>query len=238
MDKALRIVKTAIDWLFGVLIVIVLGLVVTIVVVPRCMGGTSLTVLTGSMEPDIKPGDMVVTRGVDAANQDSFVAGQVIAFLPYPNNPTVVTHRIVEVDNGADGISYVTKGDANNANDPWGPVAASHVRGEVVYVVPKVGYVRQWVMLHVPVSATVMGVVLIAYGVFAFFSTMRRKPKGEGASRALAQPSRALAQPDVQAPPTDVQAPPTDVLAQPSAPVRARRAAPVGALEDGDGALV
>jgi len=170
--------------------------------VPRCMGGTSLTVLTGSMEPAIKPGDMVATRGVDAANQNNFTVGQVIAFLPYPNNPTVVTHRITAVTQGPDGVSYTTKGDANNSVDPWGPVAASHVRGQVVYVVPKVGYVRQWVMEHFPVSASILGVVLIAYGIFAYFSTLRRHkpddapPADDADGQAQLPPDHAASSPD------------------------------------------
>jgi len=195
VKKALRVGQIGLDWLIGIVIVGILALVIATVIVPRCMGGTSLAVLTGSMEPAINPGDLVATRGVDARNEDALTVGQVIAFLPYPNDPMVVTHRIIAVDPGPNGVHYTTKGDANDAPDPWGPVADTHVRGEVAYVIPKVGYVREWVMRHFPEAATIVGVALILYGVFAFGASLRRKKPAPEAEprRASVGPRRACA---------------------------------------------
>jgi signal peptidase len=222
--------------------------------------GTSLAVLTGSMEPDIKPGDLVVTRGVDASNQNNLAVGDVIVFLPYPDDPTVVTHRIISISTSTTGVSYVTKGDNNNAPDPWGPVAASHVRGEVVYVVPKVGFVREWIMQHIPAAITIMGVLLIGYGAFAFVTSLRRprKPEGEPVAPARGAPQLLLvAEPEpTPAPARDEPAwdeaqwdKPASLQGEPARaegelvltgagmsqtePVRARRAA-LPACDDGD----
>jgi len=195
----MRIVRTICDVLFAALLVVVLALVVVVVVVPRAMGGVSLTVLSGSMEPGIKPGDMVATRAVDASNQDSLDIGAVIVFLPYPDDPTVVTHRIVAVTAGKNGILYTTKGDNVKDVDPWGPVAASHVRGEVVYVIPKVGYLSNWITNQFPLAVLIAGVALIGYGVVVFISSLVRRPAsprhGAGPSQvpSRAAPRRVLA---------------------------------------------
>jgi len=176
MTTVLKAVRMVLNVVFGALLLALLALAIAIVVIPAFYSGTNLTVLTGSMEPGIKPGDVVVTRGIDSTNDSTLNVGDVIAFLPYPDDPTVVTHRIMGITATDGEISYVTKGDNNNSVDPWGPVEASHVRGKVMYVVPKVGYVKQWFGSHAGVAITVAGVLLIGYGVVTFGMSFR-KPK-------------------------------------------------------------
>lgn len=184
----MKTVKIACDVIFGILLVVVFVLVVVVVVVPRSMGGTSLTVLTGSMEPAIKPGDMVATRGITSHNENNLGIGSVIAFLPYPDDPTVVTHRIIAITTGNNGTSYTTKGDANNDVDPWGPVAASHVRGQVVYVIPKVGYLSQWITHNFPLAVTIAGLALIAYGIVTFGISFLHRRRDDPAPGRSADP--------------------------------------------------
>jgi len=150
-----------------------LALAVLLVVVPKVTGGMSLTVLTGSMEPGIAPGDMVVTKGITADNVDTLRKGDIITFLPFPDDPTLVTHRIVNVVALADGPGFVTRGDANNANDPWGPMTDTQIRGQVLYSVPKVGYLHEWVGESAPVIVAVAAGGLIVYAVVAFATSFR-----------------------------------------------------------------
>jgi len=150
-------------------------LTVALVVVPRVTGGMSLTVLTGSMRPGINPGDVVVTRGIDAQQAASLNIGDVITFLPYPDDPTLVTHRIIGKAVGASGTAFITQGDNNNSVDPWGPVHDFQVRGDVMYVVPKVGWARQWVGQAGPWLVPGAGVVLIGVGLVSLV-TVRRRP--------------------------------------------------------------
>jgi signal peptidase I len=92
------------------------------------------TVLSGSMRPGIQPGDVVMVRAVPT---DELKVGDVIAFLP-PAHTTPVLHRIVSID--ASGL--VTKGDANNVEDPWGKVATdSATTLRLVWVIPKIGLI-------------------------------------------------------------------------------------------------
>ncbi|MCL2779901.1 MAG: signal peptidase I [Actinomycetia bacterium] len=146
-----------------------------IFVVPRVVGGTSLTVLTGSMQPTLKPGDVVVVRGVAPKDvcQDVKV-GQIITFLPKPDDPTLITHRVVSKTIGAfdDGTScrLTTRGDANSADDE--PISPIQVRGAFMYGVPKLGWARQWISDHRPVVAAIGAGLFVAYLLW-----MRARPK-------------------------------------------------------------
>ena len=73
-------------------------------------------VLSGSMDPAIPTGSLLVVR--PAATTDLRV-GDIITFNRPGPSGTLVTHRIREVVDGPGGRSFVTQGDANGAPDPW-----------------------------------------------------------------------------------------------------------------------
>lgn len=110
--------------------------------VPEAVGADrSYVVLSGSMEPAISPGDVVIVGAVDPA---SLAVGDVITFQRTADS-VAVTHRIVEVGGSvADGsLSFLTEGDANEDPDP-APVPADAVVGKVVLTLPYIGYVVQF----------------------------------------------------------------------------------------------
>jgi signal peptidase len=117
-----------------VLVAAVAVTVATILVVPRIAGWDVVTVLSGSMAPTYPTDSVLAVESVDPAD---IVVGEVIAFSPEPD-ALMVTHRVVSVSEGSDGLSFVTKGDANEDPDPR-RVSASAVRGRVVFGVPRVG---------------------------------------------------------------------------------------------------
>lgn len=82
--------------------------------VPSYLGYSVLRILTGSMEPEIKPGDYILVKKV-AAKELS--AEDIITF--YSSDPALRgnanTHRIVSID----GDSITTKGDANAIEDKY-----------------------------------------------------------------------------------------------------------------------
>lgn len=93
---------------------------------PDVLGYAPLAVVSGSMEPAISVGDLVVVH-----REGAYQAGDVIAFQ---DGGALTTHRIVA--EGPEG--FVTKGDANNAQDAR-PVAAEQVAGRVVLAIPFAG---------------------------------------------------------------------------------------------------
>lgn len=139
--------------------VVLVALVAPFVVyaVPQVVGADhSYVVLSGSMEPVLSPGDVVVVDDpnsgvglVDLLGAAGLVhdtgsgisRGDVVTFRTSGDEPPT-THRVVEViDEG--GTAYRTKGDANEDPD-MGLVRPSNVVGEVVLVLPYVGYVVQF----------------------------------------------------------------------------------------------
>ncbi|MFZ3046143.1 MAG: signal peptidase I [Desulfatirhabdiaceae bacterium] len=79
--------------------------------VPDFMGYKPFIVLSGSMEPTILAGDIIVTKEIAP---EQIVKGDVIAFRAEKN--TVVTHRVTDVQT-ANGLSFLTRGDANTGAD-------------------------------------------------------------------------------------------------------------------------
>ncbi len=74
-----------------------------------------LVVLTDSMYPEIKSGDLIVCR---AAEPEDIAVGDVISFFdPVGNGSSMITHRVMEVTRENGSLAWKTKGDANNVED-------------------------------------------------------------------------------------------------------------------------
>lgn len=83
--------------------------------VPNVAGTLPLIVLTDSMYPVIRSGDIIICK---TAEPEEVQVGDVIAFFdPAGNGSTIVTHRVMEVTQHSDQIAWRTKGDNNNAED-------------------------------------------------------------------------------------------------------------------------
>jgi len=113
-------------------VVLFLGIVVALSLAPlfSIPGFQSLVVMSGSMEPEIKTGSVVVVKATPA-----YEVGDVVTF-PHPTSPgDLVTHRI----EGFEDELIKTKGDANNAADNW-EVRREDVQGKVAVSIPYLGY--------------------------------------------------------------------------------------------------
>jgi signal peptidase len=125
------------------LVLLIVALVVPFVVYafPALVGANhSFVVLSGSMEPAISPGDVVV---VDAVPADAIAVGDVITFRS-PGSDVPVTHRVIDVTEGPEGQrAFVTQGDANEDPD-LRTVTGDAVVGRVIVTMPYVGQVVQF----------------------------------------------------------------------------------------------
>lgn len=83
--------------------------------VPSIGGVSPLIVLTDSMYPEIKSGDLIFSKKTDAASVE---IGDVISFFdPSGNGSSVVTHRVIDIAVEEDGYYFQTQGDNNNIPD-------------------------------------------------------------------------------------------------------------------------
>jgi signal peptidase len=154
-NKALKKqTKTIIRTVLLVFVALIVGINVYAINASRVAGdaipmpfGVGLTVvLSGSMEPELSVGDLLVV-----ARQDSYTVGEVVVFQ---EGRIGVVHRIIEMD----GSTVTTQGDANNAPDE--PMDISRIKGKVVLAIPMVGYLVN--MIKTPVAT----VIILAAAIF------------------------------------------------------------------------
>lgn len=149
------------------------ALLAAAVFVPRVAGASVYTVLSGSMEPGIDPGSLVVVRPTDA---DNIGVGSIVTFQVKSGDPAAVTHRVVKqgLDEN-DHPVFLTEGDANSSPDQiW--VRPEQIRGTVWYEIPYVGYLTTLVPFGVrELLVAGLGLSLLGYGALMFLSTARER---------------------------------------------------------------
>jgi signal peptidase len=89
---------------------------VGVAVTQRTGAAQLLTVVSGSMQPTLPLGALVLVVPRDA---DAVQVGDVITFSPPGDNARTVTHRVVDVQGRGDAVQVHTRGDANPVADPW-----------------------------------------------------------------------------------------------------------------------
>ncbi|SSC23539.1 Hypothetical protein KLENKIAIHU_2138, partial [Klenkia terrae] len=130
---------------------------------PHVLGYRTATMLTPSMAPGIEPGDVVVDTALPVAEIEP---GMVLTFHIPVGDRRVVSHRVVSADVRPDGsVTITTRGDANDAADPWtATFAAGDTAWRVRAVVPAVGRAIQ-LLRTPPVSyALVWGAPVLLAG--------------------------------------------------------------------------
>ena len=94
-------------------------------------------ILTGSMEPLIMPGDVVLVHKI--SNEDEIYELSKGDIINFKLGNIIITHRIKEVlKDEAGNVSFETKGDNNNAIDEE-KVQPNDIKGTVIKVIPKIG---------------------------------------------------------------------------------------------------
>ncbi|MEN8234331.1 MAG: signal peptidase I, partial [Actinomycetota bacterium] len=145
--------------LVALVTLLVFGTLAVIAVLPMVAPGyTSASITSGSMQPKLRSGDVVI-----AVDTDKFVeAGTIIVFQD-PDRGDLVTHRIVEMNENG---TYTTKGDANGVNDAR-PIPQQNVQGVGKWVVPFVGLPRVWMANGewLPIAITIVASVLVLWFV-------------------------------------------------------------------------
>ena len=139
--RAPGIVSALLSGLSAGVVLLILGLGAITLVLPALVGGMPLSVLTGSMQPHLPPGTLVVTKPTPV---DEIEVGDVITFQIESGRSAVVPHRATErkVDSASGEIRFTTQDDANNTPDPE-PVRPVQIRGTVWYAVPSLGWINQ-----------------------------------------------------------------------------------------------
>ncbi len=169
LKKIWNIVSTALVILIVLCAVFLMG--------SRILGYQCFTVISGSMEPIYKVGDLLYVKKVDV---NTIKEGDPITFI-LNEELVVATHRVVRVD--AENKRFYTKGDANEIEDN-DPVHFNNVIGVPQFSIPKLGYVSDFVQNPPGMYITIgIGAVLI---LLVFLPDMIGKKKEEENEEAAA----------------------------------------------------
>lgn len=137
-------------------------------VVPSIFGYKPFMVLSGSMETEIRKGDLIITKIVDPS---ALKVDDVIAFRDAAG--TVTTHRIIDVV-VKDGETYfITKGD-NNSSQDRNLVELKDVEGIYVGRIPGIGSIMKKLSEPMTIVILAFGITLI-FGIGFMISTKKRQ---------------------------------------------------------------
>ncbi|TMM38962.1 MAG: S26 family signal peptidase [Actinobacteria bacterium] len=136
---------------------VVLGLLLCCLL-PVFFGWTTTVVLTGSMAPALRPGDVVIAAPVPAARIGALAPGAVVLVHDPAHPGGLLLHRFVGFN--PDG-TLITKGDANAIRDPR-PVPRNALRGVARFRIPWIGTPKLWARDHKVLPLVALGFLLVA----------------------------------------------------------------------------
>jgi signal peptidase len=143
---------------------------------PIALGDHPHTDLSGSMEPVISPGDVVMDEQI--APWEAQV-GDIVTFRDPQEESKLLTHRVVSIRDEGTSLRFVTQGDANNTQEHWQVPATGQI-GRVMYTVPWVGHVAVFARTKLG-WMLMIGIPLLLIAFEEMFRIWRpRRSAGEG----------------------------------------------------------
>jgi signal peptidase len=139
MNKIRRAMQSKAARWMGIAMIVAVVLMAGSILLPHFFGWRTDTVLSGSMSPTLRLGDLMVTEPVAA---DAIKVGDIITYRS-PIDGSLVAHRVVEIQSQSE-LAFRTKGDANDRPDPY-LVTSQNVVGVVKFSVPLLGYPVQFI---------------------------------------------------------------------------------------------
>jgi signal peptidase len=133
-----------------------------------------LVVLSGSMQPTLHAGDVIVTVETPV---HSLEVNDIITYHSPDNIKSLMTHRIVNIISDSQTLAFQTKGDANEDPDQY-VVSPKQIVGRMVFIIPYIGYIASISHSFIGFLLFVLtpGRVVICAEVF---SIIKKKEKGQ-----------------------------------------------------------
>lgn len=131
---------------------------------PNFLGIKTYVIISGSMEPSLQIGDIVIVKKVA---QNELKQGDIIS---YRQGQSVITHRIAEVIDKEGEVEYKTKGDNNNAEDS-GILSYEMIEGKVVKHISQIGKIA----IILQKKGTIIFIILILYIYILHSSSIKKK---------------------------------------------------------------
>jgi signal peptidase len=135
------------------------------ILLPTAAGYRRYVITGGSMGDSLPRGSIAYARDVPTGD---IRRGDVITYRP-PGHDALVTHRVVWAGRDRTGApAFRTRGDANDAPDPWRFTLRSPEQARVAFHVPLAGYAVA-ALSEQPIRMAVLGgpALLVALAAFA-----------------------------------------------------------------------
>ena len=145
----------------------------------RFFGYSVFRVVTGSMEPTISVGSVLICKSADI---DDINTGDIICFRSRESSHYgyIVTHRVISVKEDSTGKKYLeSRGDANNSSDPY-YVEGENLLGRVIWYSGKDGVLNKMLNFlsgQFGFLAVIVLPILLVIGLI--LQSVKRNIKGE-----------------------------------------------------------
>ena len=170
-----------------IVILLLIGVVLIVYVADFKIRGSRLetplygayVIVSGSMEPLIKVRDAVIIK---RASEDNIKVGDVVTYRS--TDPAfygiLITHRVINIENDENGKVFITKGDNNETVDRT-PVNFNQIQGKVVMRVPKIGYLKYFLIEYYGwiIAVLVPSVAIISYDIVKLFRNIKHPERAQ-----------------------------------------------------------
>ena len=150
---------------------------------PHVLGYRTMTMLTGSMAPEINPGDVTIVTPIAVSE---VTEGMVITYHRPIEDHSLVTHRVVSVRDGAGRHRHACRPRATptTAVDPWTATLHGDTAYQVRGVIPELGHVIEALRAPVVTQALLYGAPALLVGwllltIWRPAATTRRRTRHE-----------------------------------------------------------
>jgi signal peptidase len=146
---------------------------------PTILNHSIYIVRSNSMSPTFKTGTLLIIKRTDSGTIN---VDDIITFRK-KNDTLSTTHRVVEIIDDNNIRQFVTRGDANNVDDPI-PVSENDILGKVTFFIPLLGYVfgfirtKQGIILVIVIPAFILMVTQIIQ-LFKYKKDSKKESKPE-----------------------------------------------------------
>ena len=107
---------------------------------PPQVAGYQMYIVLGGDSPAFDTGSLAFLQPV---KPEEIQVGDIITFRMYSERDGLTTHRVVKIIQEGGQFAFLTRGDANEVNDPF-VVPDKNVVGQIVFAVPYVGYLLRF----------------------------------------------------------------------------------------------
>ena len=139
---------------------------------PSFLGIKTYVIVSGSMEPELNIGDIVVVKDI---KENELQNGDIISFR---EGQSVVTHRIIDIKTLDNEIQFTTKGDNNNSADNKS-INIDVIEGKVLTSIPFLGKIA----LMLQGKLTIILIVIIFYAYFVRSEKIKNKKENRRMKR-------------------------------------------------------